>query len=752
MVEQLHGDDPEQRMLVRIDFLEKQAQRQLFILDLLASLGELQHSASMRKDPAGIFSATRAHLKRLIDFEALAFFMVDESTSEFVLTEFEPESEKLPIQSEIDFQIENGTFAWALNQNRPVIVKATQFDKTLILHVLATGVRTRGMFVGIISADQYAVIDAISYPLSIILQNTSNSLESAALYKLIFEQNKNLEEIVRRRTRALEEQAVKLKEEIAFRGLAEESLIVAKEEAEAAARAKSEFLANISHEIRTPMNAILGYCEILQYDLMKFGRPEIVEDLKAIESAGQHLMSLINDVLDISKIQSGMMEVEMEVFDISEMLEDVLSTIRPLAKKNGNVLDVQCPKDIGNLRADVMRVRQVLFNLLGNSCKFTERGNITLSVERTMIGDEEWIRFCVSDTGIGIKPEHMERIFAEFTQADASTTRRYGGTGLGLPISRRLCMMMGGDIQVKSQEGKGSKFTLMLPSGIEADSAVQSIEQSGVAVPSARVRNSLHPAKTVVPRSFRSIVLVIDDDAVTLELMMTFLRKEGFDLVITEDIDAGVQKARELQPAVIIMNLAIRLDGWAVMETLQSFDELRDIPIIVFSPEDEREKCFALGASECLVKPLDWDHVIALLDKYKVPRLPPSILLVEDDMNNREMMSRILGKEGWSVILAGNGNIALERLREAIPRLILLDLRLPEMDGFELVSEIRRHDEWCSIPIVVLTAKELSAEERSGLSSVASVILQKGNYTRDELVREVRKFIGGFLDNKVSGR
>lgn len=738
-------EELEQRMRLRIAYLEKQAQRHLFVLDLLASLGELQYGASMRKDPARIFGIAREHLKPLVDFDVLSFFMVDESSSEFVLMEFEPESESARIQEEINVQIDNGTFAWALNQNRPVIVKSRCYEKTLILHVLATKSRTRGMFAGVVALDEHQLSDSIIYPLSIIVQNTANALESAALYKLISEQNQGLEEMVRSRTIALEEQAVHLKEEIAYRQLAEESLVVAMGEAESAAKAKGEFLANISHEIRTPMNAILGYCEILQYESKKHGYESFFDDLKSIESAGKHLLGLINDILDLSKIQSGMMELDEDTFKISEMIEDVAGTIRPLASKRVNVFEVRCPENIGNMRADAMRVRQVLLNLISNSCKFTEEGKIILAVERFVSNEAEWIKFSVSDTGVGIKPEQMGKIFNEFTQADASTTRKYGGTGLGLPISRRLCVMMGGDIQVQSQYGKGATFIVIVPSGIPLGEE-DGLSSRNVDADAARHTRQLSSQSEALAkpeiRESANIVLVIDDEPVTLELMLKFLGKEGFHLVTASNADTGIQMAKDFMPALIIVNAMMKPDGWAVLKTLQSRSDLNQIPVIAFSQASEREKALSMGAVECLVKPVDWDFLMALLTRYGVSRLPTTVLLVEDDAISREMMSRILTREGLTVVSAVNGLATLECVRKERPRMILLDLKMPEMDGFELIAELRKNKEWASIPIVVLTAMELNREDYLRLSEAKVVVFQKGTCSKNELLEEVRKSVG----------
>ncbi|PIQ95452.1 MAG: hybrid sensor histidine kinase/response regulator [Nitrospinae bacterium CG11_big_fil_rev_8_21_14_0_20_56_8] len=738
------------KMRRRIDYLEKVARQNLFVLDRLASLGELQYSASMARDPDQIINISREHLGRLTQFRAFSFFMVNEEDSEFVLTHVEPESERHAIQSEVDVQIDNGTFAWALNQNRPVVVKSIQEGHTLILHVLSSKSRVRGMFAALLGMKKNEVDDTLLYTMSVILQNTANALESAALYKLIVDHNQRLEETVRLRTKELEDQASSLREEIIARQLVEESLVIAKEEAEAAARAKSEFLANMSHEIRTPLNAILGYGEILQYECKKLNLNEFLDDLKSIESAGRHLLSLINDVLDISKIQAGRMDFHFETFRVIDLVDDVISTIRIHASKNDNALEVFYEGLLDTMVSDPARVRQILINLLGNACKFTHGGSITLKVSRKMDGDLDCIYFSVADTGIGIHPDKIDSLFHEFSQGDSSTTRKYGGTGLGLVISRRLSEMLGGDILVRSQHQMGSTFTLWLPvdGAMTREGRKQAVRKSledqhiflhrgesgGVA--------SSTPAKALKQeeeKDRRESVVVIDSDPLVCDLVRRFLEKEGVRVETATRGDEGIKWVQKIQPDLIVLDVMLaELEGWQTLERLKADPHVSSIPVVVLTLLDEKEKALSEGASEFLNKPLDWDKFLSIFKKYRKSRIASSILLVEDDPANRDTLTRLLSRQGWKVRTAINGNAALEEIKHSAPGVLLIDLMMPSMDGFELIDILGADEKYSSIPIIVLTAKELNTEDLARLRPRVSSILQKGVYTRNELFQALR--------------
>ena len=389
-------------------------------------------------------------------------------------------------------------------------------------------------------------------------------------------------------------------QDITARKRAEEELKVAKEAAEQASLAKSTFLANMSHELRTPLNAILGYGEMLQEEARDLGQDYMITDLRKIHSAGKHLLNLINDILDLSKIEAGKMELFLETSEASHLVRDVVTTIQPLVEKRDNTLEVRFAPDVGNIHCDVTKLRQALFNLLSNACKFTDRGTITLSVTRESRG-RDFIAFAVQDTGIGMTPEQTGKLFQAFSQADASTTRKYGGTGLGLAISRKFCQMMGGDIDVQSEHGKGTTFTIRLPAVVQDPRA-----------PVAAVGESETPA---APEGAPT-VLVIDDDATVHDLMRRFLGKEGFRVVAALSGEDGLRMVRELKPVAITLDVQMPgMDGWAVLAALKADPASAGIPVVLVTMVDEKNRAFSLGAAEFIPKPVDRERLVSVLRK-----------------------------------------------------------------------------------------------------------------------------------------
>ena len=497
-------------------------------------------------------------------------------------------------------------------------------------------------------------------------------------------------------------------------------LLQARREAEAANETKSRFLASTSHELRTPLNAIIGYSEMLEEQAAEDGQSAYLPDLGKIHSAGQHLLSVINDILDLSKIEAGKMELYLETFELRPLVEEVATTVRPLVEKRANRLEVQAPEGLGTMHGDKTRLRQVLLNLLSNASKFTEAGTITLAVQR----DAADLVFRVADTGIGMTPEQLGRLFEAFSQADATISGKYGGTGLGLTISRLFCRMMGGDVTVQSAPGAGSTFTVRLPA----------------ASPTAQEQTSWPPSSAA---SHAGTVLVVDDDPAVRNLLGRFLSREGFQVETAADGAAGLQRARELVPDVITLDVLMpEMDGWAVLTALKGDPRLAEIPVVMLTVVDDKPTGFALGVSEYLTKPVDRSRLMEVLAKH-AGGVTQQVLLVEDDAGTRRVLRRALEQEGWKVVEAANGRAGLERLDERRPGLVLLDLIMPEMDGFEFLDELRRRgtDGGSSVPVVVLTGKDLTEEDRRRLNGGVARVVQKQDRGPEALLAEVRGLI-----------
>jgi signal transduction histidine kinase/CheY-like chemotaxis protein len=489
---------------------------------------------------------------------------------------------------------------------------------------------------------------------------------------------------------------------------------------EIASQHKSQFVASMSHELRTPLNAIIGLTEMMVTNAARFGTDKAQEPLRRVHRAGTHLLGLINQVLDLSKIEAGKLELSPESVNLAPLIDEVIGTARQLAEQNKNRLIVEAQENLGPLTVDPMRLRQILLNLLSNACKFTKQGEVALRVKKAVDGPN-WIEFAVADTGIGMTAEQQARLFEEFSQADSSTARRYGGTGLGLAITRKLARMMGGDVTVASEPGKGSAFTVRLPGS--AESAARGATDGS------------HRPST-------GCVLVIDDDATARELIADQLKAEGFSVVTAAGGLEGLKRAKELRPTAITLDVMMPdLDGWSVLAALRQDADLAEIPVIMVTIVDEHRRGVALGAAGYLTKPIDRERLHRLVARFRAPSPPTRILLVEDDPDQRARARGWLDGQQWVVQEAANGREALARLREAKPDLILLDLMMPEMDGFQVVAALQKEAGWRDIPVIVITSLDLDAEARERLNSGVQSVLVKETFRPADLVERIRALV-----------
>jgi PAS domain S-box-containing protein len=503
---------------------------------------------------------------------------------------------------------------------------------------------------------------------------------------------------------------------------ANRALSEARDVAVAASRAKSEFLANMSHELRTPLNAIIGYSEMLLEDLSEDA--QVAKDLGRIRSAGTHLLALINDVLDISKIEAQKAELFPEWFELSELVEQVGATIQPMADKNGNRFVVELGRDLGSMHADRVRMRQVLLNLLSNACKFTKHGTVELSVRVFERAGSPWLEFVVRDTGIGISAEQQAKLFQPFAQADSSTTREYGGTGLGLAICKRLAEMMGGEIALDSALGRGTVMYLRVPQVREGHALPQGGETA---------QDSQSPEL----RGTGPMVLLIDDDPAVRDLFARQLVKRGFKPRVAASGQEGIAAAGRLKPDAIVLDVKMPgLSGWEVLSALKLSDATAHIPVIMLTVMQQSAIGQALGAVDYLIKPIQPSTLTATLRRHTgMPA--PRVLVVEDDEPTRELVRRTLESEGSTVIEADNGEVALARLRESEPDIVLLDLMMPVMDGFSFLQHLRADPRYARLPVVVATARQLSPEERSDLERTVQRVIEKSAHSRGELLEAI---------------
>jgi CheY-like chemotaxis protein/signal transduction histidine kinase len=495
-------------------------------------------------------------------------------------------------------------------------------------------------------------------------------------------------------------------------------------EIEQAARLKSEFLANFSHEIRTPLNGIIGYCDLLSREEGSRLTPHGRRDLQVVKANARALLALINDILDLSKIEAGHVEVVQEDVDLAALADECIATVRDLLQGRSVEVIASIAPELHTVRSDGLKLRQVLLNLLSNAAKFTEAGEIV--VDARVDGGK--VVLTVEDTGTGIPSDQLPFIFEKFRQVDGSSTRKVGGTGLGLAIVRELCRVMGGSVDVQSTLGRGSIFTVRLP--IVAHVPVSGVES--IAQPSTAER-----ADREKPTG--ATVLIVDDDPLVHQLLRAELEKEGMRVLLAADGVEALAMARRHRPAAIVLDLHLpKLDGWKVLAELKWDPLFAQTPVIIISIEEQRAKAFSLGAQDYLVKPIDPERLVAVVSRSVTPG-SGEILVVDDDAPTRELVSRQLRRAGFSTAEARDGREAMVRARVTQPAMMVVDLVMPGCDGFELIRQLR--DEKIAVPVVVLTGKTLSANEQDALREGIALLIHKNGDSVESVVKEARRLV-----------
>lgn len=505
-------------------------------------------------------------------------------------------------------------------------------------------------------------------------------------------------------------------------------LEITKDKAETANRTKSEFLANMSHELRTPLNSIIGFSEILEDKTFGKINEKQSKYVHNIRTSGMHLLQLINDILDLSKVEAGKMSVNYNEFSIPDAMRDISTIIIAQITKKNISLGMELDERLVSINADQKMFKQIMYNLLSNAVKFTlDDGQITVKAEVA----DRFVKISVSDTGIGIKPEDQELVFKEFQQIDSKTSRAYEGTGLGLPLTRKFVEMHGGKIWVESEFEKGSTFIFTLP--LETESKTSPDELSVV-----------EEIKELKGSVKGSLVLVVEDDPKSSELLSICLIQNGYQVANVFHGNEVVKKARELKPIAITLDINLPgKDGWQVLGELKKMPETREIPVIITSIHDDRKKGFNLGAFDYVTKPISKDRLLKALDRCnltpKITGKPINVLVVDDEPKTVELVSTVLEAEGYHVQKAYGGEEGVDLAMKGDPDLIILDLMMPKVDGFEVVKKLRQHSRLKDVPIIISTAKDLTENDLEQLKGKVSYIEQKGNFTKEELIKDVKR-------------
>jgi len=507
------------------------------------------------------------------------------------------------------------------------------------------------------------------------------------------------------------------------------------DELEKAYRIKSDFLSSISHELRTPLNSVIGYSSVL---LNPDAEPLSKEQQKAIRKVlknGKHLLQLINDILDISKIESGRMSLSIDTDIVSNVVNQSVLTVEPLMLKKKLKLKKNIQSDIPKLQTDILKVRQVLINLLSNAVKFTEQGTITVRVYYR----ERKVYFEVRDPGIGIPEEELETIFDDFKQVDSGNTRKYKGTGLGLPIARRLARLLGGDITVHSRPGRGSIFTFCIPPVLVPGHGKNG--KNGSHTRNKSLIRDQKPATTAVNRQSGFNILCIDDDPDAIQILKNHLLPEGYSVTGAMSGEEGLQNARLLKPSLITLDILLPdKDGWQVLRELKNDPATRSIPVIIHSIIENQPLALQLGAIDVMPKPVDANRLLSLV-QLSCATKDQYVLLVDDNREFSMVMRELIEHDGFRVQTADNGKEALDMVKQNKPAIIFLDLVMPEMDGFAFIKELKSNESLNDIPVIILSGKPLTRKEKEYLDSNIQHYMNKEDFSHEAIVKSIKRIL-----------
>ena len=513
-------------------------------------------------------------------------------------------------------------------------------------------------------------------------------------------------------------------------------------ELEQANRMKSEFLANMSHELRTPLNAVIGFSEVLKDGLTGELNPDQKEYATDIFESGHHLLSLVNDILDLAKIEAGRMDLIPEVVDVGGIIEKCISILRENALENGIRISFKIEEGIEGFTLDGRKFRQIIYNLLSNAVKFTDSGGrVDVVASMVEVDSMEFFEVVVTDSGIGIASEELEKLFTPFVQLDASMSRRYEGTGLGLAMVKRLMGLHNGTIRVESEQGKGTSFIIRFPAGLEA--GVPAMDEDVSRVPSVGV-GADKPER--VHSSITPLALVVEDDDSSAELIRIRLEKEGFKVIRTTSAERALEEVALKLPDLIILDIILPgMDGWEFLTRIRGHERLSRTPVVIVSitANENRSRGFSLGATKVLQKPLKSEQLLSVL--YEVRNLEVegevkgSVLVVDDDPKAVELVAVYLGNAGFKVLKAYGGNEAIELAVSEKPALIILDLMMPDVNGFDVVKKLSARPDTARIAIIILTAKQVTDEERLILNGGIARIVEKSDFNHGNFIAEVRR-------------